>query len=256
MKLLIIGKRFYTNRDLIADQFGRQFHLPKIWSETNDVKVIAFDYYTREPEKTVSGACTFNTVNIRGRLTAPISAFFYCRKTAKEFHPDVIISSGDVVTGLIGCRLAVVNNAAWFYDVYDDYRYFSLSRYTGLSYLLPKLCSRARGLITASVGLKHLYAAWNSRVMVAENGYDPTVFYPGDKLTTRKRLLLNADYKLLVFTGSIDERFDIKLVGKVMDTLYSYDSSYRLLHAGATNTSSELSGEWLISLGSVPPLPA
>ena len=251
MKLLIIGKRFYTNRDLIADQFGRQFHLPKIWSETNDVNVIALDYYSHEPIRTVIDACTFHTVNIRGRISAPISAYRYCRETANEFHPDVVISSGDIVTGLVGYRLAASTNSAWFYDVYDDYRYFSLSRYTGLSYLIPKLCRRASGLITASVGLKHLYSTWNSSVTVAENGYDPAVFYPGDKLTSRKKLLLNANYKLLVFTGSIDERFDTELISKVMDTLYSYDGSYRLLHAGVTDTPSELSGEWLISMGPV-----
>ena len=45
MRIYLICKRYYTNKDLIKERFGRLYHLPKEWAANGaEVWVNAIDY--------------------------------------------------------------------------------------------------------------------------------------------------------------------------------------------------------------------
>ena len=50
MNILFIGKRFYTNRDALAEKYGRIYQLPYHWSkkENIDIKLWLIDYHSLE----------------------------------------------------------------------------------------------------------------------------------------------------------------------------------------------------------------
>ncbi|MEQ9544747.1 MAG: glycosyltransferase [Marinobacter sp.] len=249
MRILVVCKRFYTNKDLLADKFGRLYHLPRFWSERNEVMVLALNYHQAPSINIGHQNLSFSSVDCLPFPMGLIGAYFHCKRKSESFNPNVVISSGDIITAHIGYRIARKVKARWFYDVYDDYRYFGLSRMTQMSRLFPYFCRNANGILAASKSLRDICLTWNKNIHVTQNGYDPTVFYPDDKAQARQRLGLNLHLKLIVFTGSIDNRFDAQLVKYVINRLHNQDPAIRLVHAGKINSKSWQEEPWLISLG-------
>lgn len=249
MRILVICKRFYTNKDLLADKFGRLYHLPNCWSVRNEVVVLALNYYQTPSFQVTQKNLSLVSINCSPFPLGLVRAYYRCKDEAESFRPDIILSSGDIITAHFGYRMALKFNARWFYDVYDDYRHFGLSRMTQMSRLFPYFCRNANGILAASKSLRDICLAWNKNIHVTQNGYDPTVFFPGDKTQARQRLGLSTELKLIVFTGSIDNRFDAQLVSRAIRKLYNQNPAIRLMHAGKVDLKSWKQQPWLISLG-------
>lgn len=249
MRILVVCKRFYTNKDLLTDKFGRLYHLPHFWSGENEVVVLALNYYRTPNLQITQENLSILSVNCSPFPLGLARAYSRCKNKAESFKPDIVLSSGDIITAHFGYRMALKFNARWFYDVYDDYRYFGLSRMTQISRLFPYFCRNADGILAASKSLRDICLAWNKNIHVAQNGYDPKVFFPGEQTQARQRLGLSPELKIIVFTGSLDNRFDAQLVSDVIRKLHNQNPAIRFMHAGKVNIKSWEQQPWLISLG-------
>ncbi len=247
-KILILTKRYYTNQDLIHSPFGRLHHFPNIWVSSCDVRIVALDYYGTESGHSDNRPYPIEYIGVRSALKI-IGLFPLLKKKTKSFKPDVIVASGDIIVGALASRMSKAYKLPWFYDIYDDYRKFSLSIYTGLSLLFPSLCKSATGLLCVSEELRSICSAWNKSIHIAYNGYDPIIFQPANKNIARDLLDIEPDHLLIVYTGSIDSRFDTKLIVETMDALSTQHAKIKLAHAGTGRLDLEHTNSWYIHLG-------
>mgnify|MGYP001548492318 CR=1 FL=1 len=81
MRVLFIGKRFYTNRDAYKERFGRIYQLPFWWAKAgHEVDFWLIDYHGRDVGTTKDGALTVETTPVlRWR-------FFVARLACSLFH--------------------------------------------------------------------------------------------------------------------------------------------------------------------------
>ena len=91
MRILFIGKHFYTNRDAYTERFRRIYQLPYWWAKAgHEVDVWLIDYNGRDVGVTQDEALTVETTPVlRWRFFKRwISACFSRRSTRR---PDVIL---------------------------------------------------------------------------------------------------------------------------------------------------------------------
>ena len=229
MKILILAKRHYTNKDLINDKFGRLYHIPLHWSKSCDIKYIVADYRSTQSKTTKSEEFTFESIGVKPIPLGILLRLGAIEKEARTYAPDIIFASGDPIIGFIAHHLSKKLNTQWVFDVYDDYRHFPLFKYSGLSVLLPYLCSRASKVITVSENLKNIIEKWNKNVHIAENGYDPKLFTPKNPSAIQQK---NKNIEI-TYTGSVDSRFDIDLIIQSFNKLKEKYPNITLVHAGA-----------------------
>ncbi|MCU0974490.1 MAG: hypothetical protein MUF80_11140, partial [Burkholderiales bacterium] len=62
MRVFFLAKRYYTNKDLLEDRFGRLFHLPvQLAAQGANVAVTAMDYRNPEPYQMHAEGVSFRT---------------------------------------------------------------------------------------------------------------------------------------------------------------------------------------------------
>jgi glycosyltransferase involved in cell wall biosynthesis len=202
MKIILLCKRRYTNKDLLDDQFGRLFHLPVQISRLGaDVSVIALDYHSSTRAVAEANGVCFSTLPatwtcLPGLLPA-------LRREVVELEPDVIIASGDSHIGFIGLRLATTVGAKFIFDVYDYYPAFTGNRIPGMRAMFKYAVRQADLNFCASRPLMERLASHSGRTILIENGVDRELFFPSDKLAARKQLGLATDVILAGYFGSI-----------------------------------------------------
>ncbi len=256
MRILLLCKRRYTNKDLVDDHFGRLFHLPLHWSRHCPVEVMCIDYKGRPPQMqhidnlTISSLpFGLNPVDICRTVGATVRA-------TKIFRPDVVVASSDIIYGMAGLHLARITGAKFVFDLYDDYRTFRINQYTGLTAFFGTICKRADLLLCASEPIRTLTVPYNTNAVVIGNGYDPTVFYPGSsdpaRQVRRARLGVAANELLLVYPGATATRVDLPLVAAALAHLNAGDQSTRLLLIGPDSAQAANRSPWFITLPQLP----
>ena len=124
MKLHLLCKRYYTNKDLIQERFGRLYHLPtQIQRLGCDVKVTALDYRHPMAERHVLEEVIFKTLPATPLQLA--SSLRQIHGVFRSDSPDIVVASGDSHIGFLGLQLAHILGAPFVFDVYDYYPAFS-----------------------------------------------------------------------------------------------------------------------------------
>ena len=124
MRIVVLAKRHYTNRDALQERFGRIYQLPLHWHRRGcTVSLELLDY--RSGTEEVNGRDGFEAHASPVRRLASLRSV---QHRFANFHADVIVASGDCFAGLIGYRLAKRSGARFIFDVYDDYRTFGAYR--------------------------------------------------------------------------------------------------------------------------------
>lgn len=202
LKIFFLGKRYYTNKDLLKDRFGRLYHLPVRLARLGaDVSVAAIDYRNPDSQEMAVEGVVFRTAPaIPFRL---FSLPFHLYHSAQAANADIIIASGDSHIGYIGLRIARRLCTLFVYDVYDYYPAFSGNRIPGMKAMFRSTVKRADLLLCASEPLRHTLSDLNQNILLVENGVDRTLFAPGDMKTARKRLGLEDETPLVGYFGSI-----------------------------------------------------
>jgi glycosyltransferase involved in cell wall biosynthesis len=202
MKIYCLCKRFYTNKDLINDQFGRLYHLPiQLAQQGNNVSVNAIDYRHK----------VASTINVSNVLFSSVPATFtqlpklipLIYNSVRRTKPDVLIASGDSHIGYIGLQIANRLNIPFVFDVYDYYPAFRGNRIPGMKAMFRSSVKSADRVICSSSPLQHLLNTINPNTLLIENGVDRTLFMPGNMKQARMAVGLDEDSVLIGYFGSI-----------------------------------------------------
>lgn len=202
MKVFFLCKRYYTNKDLLSERFGRLFHLPVGLARLGiEVEVHALDYRHSQPLTATHEGVAFNAVP--ASITRLPSAHRHIQRVARQVRPDCIVASGDSHIGFWGSRLATDVGAAFAFDVYDYYPVFGTNRIPGMRRLFALAVHRSDITFCASTPLMQRLSNQSKRVILVENGVDREVFRSYQKHEARQALGLPPDTPLIGYFGSI-----------------------------------------------------
>lgn len=249
MKIVLLCKRRYTNKDLMQDHFGRLFHLPKQLAALGaEVSVLALDYRGITAElQHVDG------VSLQSIPALPFSfpaSYLYLRSFVKNVRPDIIIASGDSHIGYLGGHLAKLAKSSFVFDVYDYYPAFVGNRIPGMKAMFRHAVRRADLVIVASDSLCLKLAELNRRCLVVENGVEQALFCPGDKLQARHRLGVPVGVPTIGYFGSITPTRGPLLI-EACRLLRESMPTLRLLLSGRV-TGVKLVEDWIDYRGELP----
>ena len=249
MTFLFLCKRYYTNKDLIADKFGRLFHLPlQLVKNGHQGLVVAADYRNKKSEKLE--IANFSFYSIPFALLWPLSFLFKMYRLFRQCQPDIIIASGDSHFGAIGLLLAKIAKIPFVFDVYDHYASFGTNKVPGMKKLYYLALRKADLVVCASVPLSHFVRKYNQSVIVIENGVDISLFKPIDKQHARDMLGIPDNVVVIGFFGSLIQSRGIELIeaGKILRRIYP---NIKLLLAGKLCISINEDEPWIDYRGMV-----
>ena len=230
MRILILCKRHYTNKDLILDRYGRLFHIPVALGKLgHEVLVLAADYGSASGVGLVTDSVEFRSVPV-----SPMSLFKYWRDvntTADGFAPEVVIASGDTPLGLVGRRISRRMGIPFVFDVYDNYLAFDSARIPGMRPLFRSLASSADLVLAVSDRLQYLLGRCVNS-LVLNNGVDTELFRPMDRDEQRAKLGIADDALVVGYVGAVQQNRGIETLIEAVRLL---DEPARLLLVGADN---------------------
>lgn len=244
MRILVICKRQYTQRDLLDDRYGRLWELPlALARHDNQVQGVCLSYKPRTENISVIGHVTgrgklswqsFNagTLCLPGLLNFAIQA----RRLARFFRPEVVWSASDSFYGLIGEWVARATGAAHVFDLYDNFESFAATRLPGMRAAYRSAARRTHGVTCVSEALREKITVEYRRTgptMVLPNGIDKQLFHSRDRESCRRRLRLPVDAQLIGIAGAISRNRGIETVFKAATRLMRNRERLHLVLAGS-----------------------
>lgn len=204
MRILFLGKRYYTRKDLLKDRFGRLFHLPRVLVKCgHQVEVVALDYWTHEFSEKREGNLLLRSEPSRtGGLFIPKGKLL----VPGGETPDLIIGTGHLHIAAHALRLAHGLGTPFVFEAYDYYPAFLPKAFSFFSAKWFRyLCRQANGCIAVSHELGRLMSQANPETLVVENGFEPAVFKKISRSSGVAAFKLDPGKRFVCFIGSATE---------------------------------------------------
>ena len=242
MKIGLLCKRLYTNKDLIDDRFGRLYHLPvQLTRLGHEVSVVALDYRRGRPrEEFDRDNVHFISLPAIGAVNTP-RAMIQSLDAMRVVNPDIIVASGDTYLGAMASVISRTMKVPWVFDIYDDYRTFSSARIPGMQRLLKATVRSAEALMVASAPLRKIFSPFNGNCHIVENGTDLDLFHPMDRLECRRALGIGADLTVIGYFGSIESRRGMRTLIAAVELCKEQYPKTHLLVSGKKDSNLDLS---------------
>lgn len=250
MKIVFFVKRFYTNKDLVEDKFGRLFYFPSILAERgHECIVYALDFKNRTEENVRRNNVQFHTIPVKSfwRLPSMVKLFREL-KTAKA---DFVFSSGDSYIGYLGLLLSKRLSCKAVFDMYDDYAYFGSNKLPFMRTLLRTAVSKSDLVVCASEPIQEKYRAYQENTLVVQNGVDRELFKPEEKQIARNKSNVPNGDIVVGYFGSIHKPRGADDLIEAIERLRADGQDIKLLMAGRDHGEVSLSYPWIDYRGMV-----
>jgi len=248
-KILFLCKRYYTNKDLMEDRYGRMYQLPKeLANRGYQVTVVALDYNNQsEAEFKIPNAHFISIPSKTGGLNLFSGKH---RTTIENISPDIIVGSANSNIGMIAYILSKKLQAIFVFDAYDYYPAFP-SKFKLLNQFLFNFCTKYSDL-NSVVSETLRQKIRSNKTIILENGVNLDVFKFADKCEARKELNIAPETKVVGYFGSIESRSGLDLL--IEATLIAQETypSIVLLVAGQSDGSIPLDNPMINYRGPVP----
>jgi glycosyltransferase involved in cell wall biosynthesis len=249
MKILFVGKRFYTNRDALREKYGRIYQLPWHWAEAGIRTTLwLVDYHGRESVVERDGALDVVSTPVRD---LSLLRHWLTGAYRKNGDPDVVVASGDCYIGWMASRIARRTHSRFVFDVYDKYDEFggyrSLPGFDLFAYLLGKAdvrCFASRALMN---DLRRSTAD-----CVVPNGLDVARFSPRDMHACRAEMGLPPDGLLVGYFGGMEPDRGAADLIEAVGLLRKEGVDARLVLGGKPPAGLDLDRPGVLYLGNVP----
>lgn len=238
MKILVLCKRQYTNKDLLDDRYGRLFEIPMALSQMgNEVVGIAASYRRKSDIELECPAIQWRSVNCHPFSPLGIwNHYQLIKKTIESFNPDIIWCSSDAWHIIITAIIATEKKIKFIADFYDNYESFSITKIPFIKLALRISASKAAGISCVSNTLANYlqknYKINNLPLHVISNGVDRKVFFRRSKSESRNTLNLPENAKIVGTAGSLFRSRGIKVLFESFELLSKKRSDIYLLVAG------------------------
>ena len=250
MRIALIGKRYYTNNDLIKARYGRLYHFPYQWRQAGDeILFIAADYKSQEKEVFDLQGMRYESVPFRNIFRWYSS---FVKKRLIEYRPDIIVASCDSHFGFAAQKIAHLLKIPFVFDLYHYYPDFGSNRIPGMKWMFHRAVANSDLVVCDSEVLKTKVVDVAKRTLVAQQGVDFDYFYPHDMHRCRSEFDLPGDKKLIGYTGSLDSRFDWQILAPTISALRAKGVDCCFVIAGPQVHNMDLNIDGVIYLGTLP----
>ena len=250
LKIVFLVKRFYTNKDLIEDRFGRLFYFPSILAEMgHECVVFALDSRNKTELSVCKNNVQFYTIPMKSFWRLPLMRKLLgklCRSEA-----DVVFSSGDSYIGYLGLRLARRLSAKAVFDIYDDYSHFGTNKLPFMRTLLKNAVSKSDLVVCASESIEEKYRTYQENALLVQNGVDRRIFKPLEKRVARERSGVNSGDIVVGYFGSIHKPRGVDDLIAAIERLRAQGRDIKLLMAGRDYGDVSLDYPWIDFRGMV-----
>lgn len=251
MRILFVGKRFYTNRDALKEHYGRIYQLPYYWNQNESSTVLwLVDYHTTE---LIDNSSNQDLPTI----STPVKSWAFIKQVCRtlfmrEARPTILVASGDCYLGLMAWFIAKWTNARFIFDIYDRYDEFDGYRralwWDPLSFLRDKadVCFFASSIVRDALG------GVRATDLVVVNGIDTHFFRPLDITQCRRKFNLIDESLLIGYFGSMESDRGVNDLYDAVTILRDEGLAIQLIVAGKRDASTDLDRPNIIYLGNVP----
>lgn len=231
----LICKRYYTNKDLYEDLFGRLYHVPKALSERGwFCSIFAASYKSFYAEKKIIRGVKIFSIPFN-LIVLPI---YFLRLLAMllRFRPNFVAGSGDSHFGAIAVAFAKLIGAKAIFDVYDAYWLFGSNKFIFMNRLLAYAVKNADLVVTANINVGNVCRErWGAKkIFLLPNCPDLTLFKPRRKSLVRKKLGIDIDQKIVGYFGSMESDRGVEVLIDAIK-LVNVKEDVTLLVAGKNN---------------------
>jgi teichuronic acid biosynthesis glycosyltransferase TuaC len=243
MKILVLTKRQYMGKDLLDDRFGRFREIPlELARFGHQVLGICLSYRAKEEDQvedrdaSSEATVTWHSFNV-GKLVFPgLRRYVRCARTlAVDFRPDVIWACSDTFHAIFGARLGRLLRARSVLDLYDNFESYGGTHLPGVLPLFKRAVRIADGISCVSDELASRIAneyRRPGRSIVLKNAVRGDLFYPRDRIHSRKLLELPDRIKLVGTVGALRQNRGVETLFNAFELLASEDSAIELAIAG------------------------
>ncbi len=206
MKILILTKRQYMNKDLLDDRFGRFREIPlSLAQRGHNVTGICLSYRPRTEGWILDGPVRWKSIN-----SGPIKLFgllqFIMEARRLSVQADVIWACSDSFYGVIGCFLGRHYRRPVVFDIYDNFGEFLIGRlplFRQLYHWAIRRCNAITCLSTAFAEYLSANFPKQSHIYPIEFGVRSDLFRPMDRLHCREQLGLPANATIIGACGAL-----------------------------------------------------
>ena len=170
MRILVLCKRQYMNKDLLDDRYGRFREIPLALAQRgHPVSGLCLSYKEKKEGRTWDGNVCWDSFNAgSGRLRGLIRYFATAVKEAQ--HAEVIWACSDSFYGIIGLRAARKHGIPLVFDLYDNFEFYLAARLPVVKQLYRLAVRKADAVTCISAPLKMLAASYGRSEKVLFSG--------------------------------------------------------------------------------------
>ena len=201
MKILIIMKRFGTNKDMVSEGFGRQIKIFEQLANKHEMDFICPDY-----KEYLDKNIRKNGINYYVRPYSLLKHFSFVKELKTMIRRnkyEVIVGSTEPLFGILGYFYAKKFGIKYIYDLQDDYRHYDTYKIPFVAYLDRKAVKGSDVVLTVSDTLNRRVRKFRKKQTITiQNGLNTREFRKISKAQARKILKLPKG-RVIVYLGEI-----------------------------------------------------
>lgn len=263
MRILVLSKRQYMNRDLLDDRYGRFRELPLSLAATgHEVAGVCLSYRPRKEglvqDSQGEARVAWHALNV-GRLLPRGSESYWSLmgEIERDFRPHVVWACSDAWHAMLGEYVAKRLEAALVVDLYDNFESYAATRIPGVITAFRRVLRHAGGITCVSRPLARYVresASYDGPLEVIENAVPEGVFLPMERAACRRKLGLPTDGLLVGTAGAIAASRGIETLFRAFAMLAGENQNVHLVLAGPCDKKTSVpKGPRVHYLGVLPP---
>jgi len=254
MKILVFTSRYTATRDIINEDFGRQVRIFEQLRKLGHV----IDFFCVDYKKQENKDLNLHDMRVFIRPFKYLKFFNLLsslRKIIKNNNYDLLLATSDPLWGIIGYFMSKKYKIKFVYDIQDNYSVYKSYKIPFLG-LFERYVTRNSDLVMCASNIltQNVMKIRKKKTITISNGVDTKLFRPLNRISSRKKLKLPSDKKIISYIGSIQKVQGVDLLIKAHEELK--DVNINLLLVGNVGTASKENFDFdkkgLIYLGSLP----
>jgi len=234
LRILVLTKRQYTNKDLINDHYGRIREIPLYLARKGHrVSGICLSFRQRQEGIHIDDGVHWKSVNAGVSIVPGLARF--TRHTFQSLKTcDVLWACSDSLFGIIGYMLSRRVNKPLVFDLYDNFESFLLARFPVFKALYRHAVRKCDAVTVVSRPLVELVRSYgrSDGIHLIENAVDRKLFFAHDKVRCRSRFRLPQQARIIGTAGSLSKNRGIETLYKSFHMLALRHPDIHLALAG------------------------